>query len=95
MGRVSGLGVFKGPTKAPPHPQGWRPAPRTSPPLPSDSCLGLRGGAPAGEGPADRYLPKAATCFFALELPDYSCKEVLREKLMYAPRHPPAPRTNF
>eukprot|EP00760_Papus_ankaliazontas_P010189 PhM_4_TR14220/c0_g1_i1/m.66571/K10594/HERC1; E3 ubiquitin-protein ligase HERC1 len=38
-------------------------------------------------GSADRYLPKAATCFFALELPDYSSEDVMREKLLYAITH--------
>jgi len=43
--------------------------------------------APVGEGPRespDEYLPKAATCFFALSLPRYSSDEVMREKLLYA-----------
>ncbi|KAJ9471066.1 putative E3 ubiquitin-protein ligase HERC2 [Diplonema papillatum] len=39
------------------------------------------------KGPPDTYLPKAATCFFALELPDYSTVEVMREKLLYAIKH--------
>ncbi|CCW70048.1 unnamed protein product [Phytomonas sp. Hart1] len=29
------------------------------------------------------YLPRAATCFFALELPDYRSLEVMKEKLYY------------
>lgn len=32
----------------------------------------------------DGSLPKADTCFFNLELPDYSTKEVLKERLRYA-----------
>ena len=32
----------------------------------------------------DTYLPKAATCFFALELPEYSSLDVMRAKLLYA-----------
>lgn len=45
-----------------------------------------------GDGNPDQYLPKAATCFFALELPDYSSREVMREKLLYAGRAlPPFP----
>jgi hypothetical protein len=35
-------------------------------------------------GNADRYLPKAHTCFFSINLPRYSCKEVLAERLRYA-----------
>lgn len=34
--------------------------------------------------PADTYLPIAHTCFFALELPAYSTKSILRQKLLYA-----------
>eukprot|EP01114_Cavostelium_apophysatum_P020160 TRINITY_DN6682_c0_g1_i2.p1 TRINITY_DN6682_c0_g1~~TRINITY_DN6682_c0_g1_i2.p1 ORF type:complete len:907 (-),score=211.33 TRINITY_DN6682_c0_g1_i2:64-2784(-) len=36
------------------------------------------------ENAHDRYLPEAQTCFFALALPAYSTKEILREKLLYA-----------
>lgn len=36
------------------------------------------------KGTADQYLPVAHTCFFALELPRYSTKSVLLERLMYA-----------
>ncbi|RNC41249.1 ubiquitin-protein ligase [Trypanosoma cruzi] len=35
-------------------------------------------------GDADSVLPRAATCFFALELPDYSSVEVLKAKLYYS-----------
>ncbi|RNF17898.1 putative ubiquitin-protein ligase [Trypanosoma conorhini] len=35
-------------------------------------------------GDADSALPRAATCFFALELPDYSSVEVLKAKLYYS-----------
>eukprot|EP01065_Artemidia_motanka_P041975 TRINITY_DN5535_c0_g3_i1.p1 TRINITY_DN5535_c0_g3~~TRINITY_DN5535_c0_g3_i1.p1 ORF type:complete len:2316 (+),score=648.89 TRINITY_DN5535_c0_g3_i1:54-7001(+) len=38
-------------------------------------------------GDPDQYLPKAATCFFALELPEYSSVEVTRMKLLYAIQH--------
>ena len=34
--------------------------------------------------PADRYFPVAHTCFFALELPEYSSAKLLRERLRYA-----------
>ncbi|RHW68570.1 Concanavalin A-like lectin [Trypanosoma brucei equiperdum] len=33
---------------------------------------------------ADSTLPRAATCFFALELPDYSSLEVMKAKLYYS-----------
>eukprot|EP00331_Platyophrya_macrostoma_P029363 CAMPEP_0176441628 /NCGR_PEP_ID=MMETSP0127-20121128/21315_1 /TAXON_ID=938130 /ORGANISM="Platyophrya macrostoma, Strain WH" /LENGTH=74 /DNA_ID=CAMNT_0017826451 /DNA_START=48 /DNA_END=269 /DNA_ORIENTATION=- len=32
----------------------------------------------------DKALPKADTCFFNLELPNYSTLEVLRERLLLA-----------
>jgi hypothetical protein len=32
----------------------------------------------------DLYLPKAHTCFFSINLPRYSNKNTLREKLIYA-----------
>ena len=35
----------------------------------------------------DNYLPVAHTCFFALELPRYSSKPVMRNKLLYAVRN--------
>eukprot|EP00659_Diplonema_papillatum_P009584 gene9584-14876_t len=35
----------------------------------------------------DSYLPVASTCFFWISLPDYSSKQVLKEKLLYAIRH--------
>jgi hypothetical protein len=34
--------------------------------------------------PADAYYPVAHTCFFSLELPQYSSLELMREKLRYA-----------
>lgn len=40
-----------------------------------------------GDGPCndpDRYLPKAHTCFFSLNLPRYSCEQVMAKKLRYA-----------
>merc|ERR1719319_962053 len=39
--------------------------------------------APAGKS-QDNMLPKAHTCFFNLELPAYTTKEKLRERLVYA-----------
>ena len=33
---------------------------------------------------ADNYLPRAHTCFFSVNLPKYSSKEVMAEKLRYA-----------
>lgn len=32
----------------------------------------------------DLYLPKAHTCFFSINLPKYSCKKIMVEKLKYA-----------
>lgn len=36
------------------------------------------------QGDPNNSLPRAATCFFAIELPEYSSVDVLREKLLYA-----------
>jgi len=33
---------------------------------------------------ADNYLPVSHTCFFSLELPAYSSKEIMAAKLRYA-----------
>lgn len=35
----------------------------------------------------DRYLPLSHTCFFSIELPQYSSKKVMKEKLLYAITH--------
>eukprot|EP00164_Ancoracysta_twista_P002036 GFYU01002682.1.p1 GENE.GFYU01002682.1~~GFYU01002682.1.p1 ORF type:complete len:165 (-),score=50.36 GFYU01002682.1:307-801(-) len=32
----------------------------------------------------DEYLPSVSTCFYYLKVPDYSSKEIMRERLMYA-----------
>jgi len=32
----------------------------------------------------DMYLPSAHTCFFTLDLPAYSTKEIMREKILKA-----------
>ena len=32
----------------------------------------------------DSYLPQAHTCFFSMELPEYSSEQVMRERLLYA-----------
>ena len=32
----------------------------------------------------DQYYPVSHTCFFTLELPRYSTKKIMREKLPYA-----------
>ena len=37
----------------------------------------------------DSYLPHAQTCFFSLSLPNYSTKEIQREKLLYAINNSP------
>jgi hypothetical protein len=38
-------------------------------------------------GNPDHYLPVAHTCFFQIDLPQYSSKEILKEKMFYAIRH--------
>lgn len=38
-------------------------------------------------GSPDAYLPVAHTCFFQLDLPSYSSKEIMREKFLYAITH--------
>jgi hypothetical protein len=35
-------------------------------------------------GPADKLLPRADTCFFNIELPDYSTEAIMRERIMLA-----------
>jgi hypothetical protein len=35
-------------------------------------------------GNVDGALPKADTCFFNLELPDYSTKEIMRQRILLA-----------
>ncbi|UIZ29691.1 hypothetical protein KXD40_002911 [Peronospora effusa] len=44
---------------------------------------------PGAVGHPDQYLPHAQTCFFALRLPTYTSKEVLRTKLLYAIQNSP------
>ncbi|OWZ24334.1 hypothetical protein PHMEG_000654 [Phytophthora megakarya] len=44
-------------------------------------------GLPKAVGRADMYLPIAHTCFFSIDLPAYSCREVMHDKLMYAITH--------
>jgi hypothetical protein len=41
-------------------------------------------GFPRHAGGVDNYLPVSHTCFFSVELPRYSTKEILRQKLLYA-----------
>jgi len=36
--------------------------------------------------PPDKFLPHARTCFFQLQLPDYSSKDILKTKLYLAMR---------
>lgn len=38
----------------------------------------------SSQGEADDKLPQAATCFFAIELPDYSSLEVMKQKLYFS-----------
>jgi E3 ubiquitin-protein ligase HERC2 len=35
-------------------------------------------------GRSDGHLPTSHTCFFALDLPEYSSEAILREKLLFA-----------
>ena len=37
--------------------------------------------------PADAYLPVAHTCFFSIDLPAYSNRNTMRDKLLYAITH--------
>jgi len=45
---------------------------------------GANGGIKGTAQAADRDLPSVMTCANYLKLPPYSCKEVMRERLMYA-----------
>ena len=38
-------------------------------------------------GPVNNYLPVSHTCFFTLDLPAYTTKEAMRQKLLYAVTH--------
>ena len=38
-------------------------------------------------GPPDEFLPVSHTCYWTLDLPRYSCLQVLRKKLLYAAVH--------
>jgi len=42
---------------------------------------------PRGATPADKLLPTAHTCFFSIDIPMYTSKQVCREKLLYAVTH--------
>ncbi|KAK1948183.1 putative E3 ubiquitin-protein ligase HERC1 [Phytophthora citrophthora] len=44
-------------------------------------------GLPKAAGRADVYLPIAHTCFFSIDLPAYSSREVMHDKLVYAITH--------
>ncbi|KAG1690342.1 hypothetical protein DVH05_028222 [Phytophthora capsici] len=44
-------------------------------------------GLPKAAGRADMYLPIAHTCFFSIDLPAYSSREVMHDKLVYAITH--------
>ncbi|RHY55188.1 hypothetical protein DYB30_001880 [Aphanomyces astaci] len=44
-------------------------------------------GMPKAVGKADSYLPLAHTCFFSIDMPAYSSKGVMRDKLVYAITH--------
>jgi len=38
-------------------------------------------------GPVNNYMPVSHTCFFTLDLPAYTTKEAMRQKLLYAITH--------
>lgn len=38
----------------------------------------------AGENDPDSYLPSVNCCFYYLKLPEYSTKEILKERLLFA-----------
>ena len=44
---------------------------------------------------ADQALPSASTCFFSLALPEYSSKEVLKKKLLFAINNVTTMETDF
>lgn len=44
---------------------------------------------------ADKSLPSASTCFFSLSLPEYSSKEILKEKLQFAIHNVTTMETDF
>jgi len=44
---------------------------------------------------ADQALPSASTCFFSLALPEYTSKEILREKLLFAINNVTTMETDF
>jgi hypothetical protein len=44
---------------------------------------------------ADQALPSASTCFFSLILPEYTSKETLREKLVFAINNVTTMETDF
>ena len=44
---------------------------------------------------ADQALPSASTCFFSLALPEYTCKEVLKDKLLFAINNVTTMETDF
>ena len=35
----------------------------------------------------DKYLPISHTCFFSIELPEYTSKDIMRAKILYACSH--------
>ena len=44
---------------------------------------------------SNEYLPASHTCGFTLDLPRYTSKEILKEKLLYAIQHCKAIDTDF
>jgi HECT-domain (ubiquitin-transferase) len=49
----------------------------------------------ANAGTSDQALPSASTCFFSLALPEYSSKEILKKKLLFAINNVTTMETDF
>jgi hypothetical protein len=49
----------------------------------------IQGAQGAAKEKPDSYLPHAQTCFFSLTLPEYSTKEIMRAKIIYAINNSP------
>ena len=49
----------------------------------------IQGAQGAAKEKPDTYLPHAQTCFFSLTLPEYSTKEIMRAKIIYAINNSP------
>eukprot|EP00762_Andalucia_godoyi_P000472 ANDGO_03042.mRNA.1 putative E3 ubiquitin-protein ligase HERC2 len=61
----------------------------------SGFTLVIKGFVRAPTAEHDRYLPQSATCFFTIQLPQYSTDEIMRAKLWFAIRHCHSIDTDF